>query len=411
MEINTYYILIKNKTLLCFLLIFLITSVQALADSIPMLNNATGEPAYGVGYSVQQTSGGGYIIVGSKYSNEPKFLSKMVWLIKTDANGDLVWDRIFGGSRNDIGYSVQQTTDGGYILVGSTESFGAGGSDLWLIKTDASGNEAWNKTFGGARYDWGHSVQQTNDGGYIMTGTMYSYNSSHLSQMVWLMKTDANGDLVWSRIFGGPRNDWGNSVQQTSDGGYIVVGATRSYGQGGNSAVWLIKTDANGDEAWERAFNGPDDTVGYSVQQTSDGGYIVAGSRVPYGGLIGEIWLIKTNANGNRVWDKTFGGSGEDVGKSVQQTNDGGYIMAGNLGSQSGGIQYIRLIKTDANGNKVWDKSFGESGWNEGKSVQQTNDGGYIVTGSTASYSARNSALWLIKTDPDGNEVWDKILR
>jgi hypothetical protein len=334
----------------------------------------------------------------------------MVWLIKTDANGNKIWDRIFGGSHNDIGYSVQQTKDGGYILTGSTESFGAGSEDLWLIKTDANGNEIWNKTFGGPRDDWGRFVQQTADGGYIITGSMYSYNTAHLSQMVWLIKIDANGNEVWDRIFGGPRDDWGYSVQQTNDGGYIITGATKSFGENSNSALWLIRTDANGNEIWDRIFGGPGNNVGFSVQQINDGGFITLGSKESYVPGIEVIWLIKTDATGAKVWDKTFSGSVDDVGKSVQQTIDGGYISAGSKGSSSGGSQDLWLIKTEGYGNEIWDKSFDGSGWNEGKSVQQTNDRGYIISGSAYSYisGSKNSVVWLIKTDPNGNKIWDK---
>ena len=169
-----------DKIRLCFCSYLLYCAHDSFADETPISNKTSGGPGYGgVGYSVQQTVDGGYIIGGTKYSYEPEYLSQMVWLIKTDANGNKVWDRIFGGSHNDIGYSVQQTMDGGYVLTGSTESFGAGGKDLWLIKTDDNGNEIWNKTFGGPRNDWGRSVQQTSDGGYIITGSMYSYNATH----------------------------------------------------------------------------------------------------------------------------------------------------------------------------------------------------------------------------------------
>ncbi len=384
--------------------------MPSFAADISTLNKTAGGPAYGVGYSVQQTEDGGYVIAGTKYSYEPALLSQIVWLIKTNTNGNKVWDRIFGGPQSDIGYSVQQTSDGEYIIAGSTESFGAGGEDAWLIKADADGNEVWNKTFGGSRSDWARSAQQTSDGGYIATGSMYSYNAAHLSQMVWLIKTDANGNEVWNKIFGGPRDDWGNFVQQTSDSGYIITGATKSYGEGGKNALWLIKTDAGGNEAWDRTFSGPRGAIGYSVQQTRDGGYIVAGSKIPYGGGTGEIWLIKTDADGNEIWDKTLGGSGDDVGKSVQQTRDGGYIVIGSKASSGGGSQNAWLIKLDDKGNEIWDRMFGTSGWNEGKSVQQTNDGGYILAGSTYSYGSggKSSVVWLIKIDEKGNKIWDR---
>jgi len=399
-----------DKILLCVLSLCILFSIPAFAADTSILNQTSSGPAYGVGYSVQQTEDGGYVIAGTKYSYEPALLSQIVWLIRTDTNGYKVWDRIFGGPQSDVGYFVQQTSDRGYIIAGSTESFGAGGKDAWLIKTDADGNEVWNKTFGGSRNDWARSAQQTSDGGYIVTGSMYSYNAAHLSQMVWLIKTDANGNEVWDKIFGGPLDDWGNFVQQTSDGGYIITGATKSYGEGGNSALWLIKTDSGGNEAWDRTFSGPRDAIGYSVQQTRDGGYIVSGSKIPYSGGTGEIWLIKTDADGNKTWDKTFEGSGDDVGKSVLQTRDGGYIVIGSKASSGGGSQSVWLIKIDDKGNVMWDRTFGESGWNEGKSVQQTSDGGYIITGSTYPYGSggKGSIVWLIKADGKGYKIWDR---
>jgi hypothetical protein len=399
-----------DKICLCICLLFAALVLPTLAAGVTSLNETSGGTGYGIGYSIKQTTDDGYVIAGSKYSFEPNYLSQMVWLIKTDADGNRVWDRIFGGPRNDIGYSVQQSVDGGYIIAGSTESFGSGGKDLWLIETDDKGKEIWNKTFGGSSDDWGHSVQQTNDGGYIIAGSMYSYNRAHLSQMVWLIKTDANGNEVWNKIFGGPRDDWGYSVQQTNDGGYIIVGATKSFGENDNSALWLIKTDPNGNEIWDRTFSGPADAVGYSVQQTNDGGYIIAGSRESVTNGIELLWLIKTDENGLKVWDKTFSGLEDDVGNSIQQTSDGEYIVTGSKETPGGGNQDLWLIKVDAGGNEIWDKSFDGSGWNEGKSVQQTKDGGYILAGSNYSYNQRdkNSVVWLIKTNSNGNGVWDK---
>jgi len=230
--------------------------------------------------------------------------------------------------------------------------------------------------------------------------------------MVWLIKADANGEKVWDKIFGGSKDDWGNSVQQTSDGGYIITGATKSHGEDGRNALWLIKTDVKGDESWDKIYGRSDDTIGYSVQQTNDGGYIIAGSKLTYAERYGEIWLIKTDFNGNTTWDKNFGGLGDDVGKSVQQTRDGGYIIVGSKAKAGGGTLDVLLTRVDASGDEEWEKTFGGSGWNEGKAVQQTVDGGYIITGSTHPYGVdhKGNAVWLIKTDSNGNKAWDKTI-
>ena len=234
--------------------------------------------------------------------------------------------------------------------------------------------EEWSKVIGVGR---GHSVQQTTDDGYVIT-------TAHGS----LIKTDSNGNVEWTKTFGGSCN-CGNSVQQTSDGGYVIGG--------GGSDVCLIKTDSNGNEEWNKTFGGSDKDEGYSVQQTTDGGYVIAGYTSSYGdGYDADIWLIKTDSNGNEEWNKTFGGWYKDGGISGQQTTDQGYIIAG-VTQLCSTCQYdILLIKTDSNGNEEWNKTFGGSNMDFGSSVQQTTDGGYIIAGYTMSYGSGLN-VWLIK--------------
>jgi hypothetical protein len=352
-------------------------------------------------YYVAQTSDGGYIIAGNTKSFGAG--DRDAWLIKTDSNGNEEWNRTFGGNKEDNAMSVAQTRDEGYIIGGYTNNFGAGGADIWLIKTDGDGNEEWNKTFGGKDPDLGgRRVIETNDG-YVIVGITQSYGAGYKD--AWLIKTDENGNEEWNRTFGGWETEYGDYVIQASDGGYVITGFTTSYGAGSWDA-WLIKTDSNGNEEWNRTYGGWDIDWGYCVIQTSDGGYAITGGTISYTpGEWEDLWLIKTDSNGNEEWVKIFGSSDGEGGNSVIQTNDGGYLIAGATYSYGSGIStYLGvetdawLIKTDSNGNEEWNKTFGERGRDTAECVIQANDGSYIIAGSNAPHGTfEYSDAWLIK--------------
>ena len=338
----------------------------------------------GSALSVQQTIDGGYITVG--YLDNLNNGDRLIYMVKTDGNGNEQWAQTFGGTNYDSGNSVQQTTDGGYIICGWTYSFGNVNGDVYLIKTDGNGTEQWHQTFSGTTFAYGASVQQTIDGGYIITGRADSD--------VFLLKTDGNGQEQWNQTFGGTNYDSGNSVQQTTDGGYIICGGTSSFGNGG-SDVYLIKTDGNGQEQWNQTFGGLDNESGVSVQQTSDGGYIIK-KNIENWDTIQSVFLIKTDDNGNLQWEEAVSGLGTERGGAVRQTTDGGYVVIGSFVDQNWGTESTHLLKTDANGNQLWDKTY--EGGRLGTSLELTDDGGYIITGLSSIYS-----FYLIKTDGSGN--------
>ena len=350
------------------------------------------------GNSVQQTTDGGYVIAGSSASAGAG--SYDVYIVKTSASGDTVWTGTCGDTNEDGGNSVRQTSDGGYIITGYTGSFGAGGHDVYLVKTNASGDTLWTRTYGGTGGDEGNSVQQTADGGYIIAGYTWSFGAG--SADVYLVKTSALGDTLWTRAYGGTKDDEGCSVRQTADGGYIIAGFTASLGAGSQD-VYLIKTNAQGDTVWTRTYGGTNGDMGNSVSQTSDGGYIITGYTKSFGAGYEDVYLIKTDASGDTVWTRTYGGTNSDEGSSVQQTADGGYIVAGCTRSFGAGNYDVYLIKTNGHGDTLWTRAYGGTGIDWGNSVQQTSDGGYIITGYTHSFGAGHEDVYLIKTDANGN--------
>jgi hypothetical protein len=340
-------------------------------------------------WSVLQTDDGGYVTAG--YTESYGAGDNDVWLIKTDSFGKEEWNKTYGGMYDDYGFSIQQTNNRGFIITGYTECSNGGKFDVWLIKTDFFGVEEWNTTFGGVESDVAWDVQQTSDGGYVIVGETESYGNGN--DDVWLIKTNISGNLEWNQTFGGTNEDVGNSVIQTDDGGYIIAGYTSSSGAGSKD-VWLIKTNETGVEQWKKTIGGPKSEIAHAVAQTSDEGFIITGYTESYGDDHQDAWLIKTDGKGNEQWNKTFGGKAFDSGYSVIETNDGGYLLSGFISEVK---EDFLLLKTDSKGNEQWNKKFGGTDVDVSRSVKQTVDGGYITAGYTKSYGEGKSDFWLIK--------------
>ena len=356
------------------------------------------------GYSVVQTSDGGFIIAGYTYSFGAG--GSDVYLVKTDANGNQIWQKTYGGTNNDFGEAVVQTSDGGFAIAGITESFGAGARDVYLVKTDASGNLVWQKTYGGTSYDYGGSVVQTSDGGFIIAGYTNSFGAGGTD--VFLVKTDVSGNLVWQKTYGGTNYDYGYCVVRTSDSGFVVAGYTNSFGAG-DSDVYLVKTDASGNQVWQKTYGGTNAEYSFSVVQTSDSGFVISGRTSSFGAGGSDVYLVKTDASGNQVWQKTYGGTNAEYGECVVQTNDSGFVVAGYTYSFGAGGSDVYLVKTDASGNQVWQKTYGGTNAEYGRSVVQTNDSGFVVAGYTFSFGVGGGDLYLVKTDAtSGIQLWQK---
>jgi len=337
-------------------------------------NKTYGGAAAEVAHSVVQLPGqyGGYVLAGTTFSFGAG--AGDFWLVKINPAGNTEWSKTYGGANSEeAAWSVVWTSDGGYALAGYTLF---GNMNTWLVKTDSNGNMQWNKTYGAPNHNWAASMVQTFDGGYALLGSIMTLPGTPDFRLV---KTDSNGNMQWSKTYGTLYGfDYGFSVVQTGDGGYAIAGSGFAN---------LVKTDANGTLLWSQSYGGAAD----SLVVTSDGGYALAGS---FGG---DFWLVKTDSNGNMQWNKTYGGAGDEKAHSVVRTFDGGYALAGYTYSYGAGSSDFWLVKTDSNGNIEWSRPYGGTGSEEAWSVIQTSDGGYALAGYTYSYGAGSSDFWLVK--------------
>ena len=348
---------------------------------------------YGHGETVQ-TSDGGYALSGTTNSSGTGGLD--FWLIKTDAIGNMEWNKTYGWPIDEVCDDMCQTSDGGYALLGQTNSSGAGNADFWLVKTDADGNMQWNKTYGGSSDEIGYSVIQTDDDGYALAGNTKSFGAGDWD--FWLVKTDTNGNMEWNMTYGGAEVETDASVVQTGDGGYAFAGCTKSFGAGGFD-FWLGKMDANGSLQWSKTYGDSGDDRGWFLVQTNDGGYLMTGYTTSFSSLP-RAYLVKTDATGNMQWNNTYGEFYE-IGTHGIQTMDGGYAITGySYVSPTNG--YFLLIKTDENGDSQWKKTYGGPDAEEGWSIIQTSDKGYALTGGTDSFGVGGKDFWFIKVDEFG---------
>lgn len=306
-------------------------------------------------YSIQQTNDEGFIIAGSGYSD--------YLVIKTDGQGETEWYKYLGGSGSEAAYSIRQTIDGGYIVAGETSSSGGditfnhGARDIWVVKLDPDGEIEWQKTYGGTVDEKANSIQLTADNGYIIAGQTLSSDGDVTDNSgvhdFWILKIDSVGDILWQNTYGGSSFEEALGIRELKDGGFIAVGYSASNDldvsiNNGKQDVWIIRLDNAGQLVWEKSFGGSKDEIGFSVDQTSDDGFIIgSASNSPNDGDVSgnhgqwDYWIIKLDPDGDLEWQQSYGGSNYDVGRSIQQTNDEGYVMAGYGSSTDGDIGHI----------------------------------------------------------------------
>jgi uncharacterized delta-60 repeat protein len=349
-------------------------------------------------FYIQQTSDGGYIAAG--YTASAGAGISDLWLLKLSLAGVIEWQYAYGGSGDDVAYAVQETSDEGYIIAGYTYSFGAGESDYWVLKLTSEGDVEWQFTYGGIGDDTAYSIQETSDEGYIVAGYMHLFGVQ--TSDIWILKLTSDGDIEWQNIYGGTGDDTAYSIQETSDGGYIVAGSTQYLGAIDDD-FWILKLTSAGFMEWQRIYGGYGDDVAYSIQETSDEGYIVAGDTNSFGNKESEFWVLKLTSIGDIEWENIYGGSDNDYLNCIQETSDGGYIVTGYTDSFGAGESDILVLKLSSTGNIEWQRAYGGSEEDVAYFIQETSDEGYIAAGYTDSFGAGGSDFLLLKLFSDGD--------
>ncbi len=345
--------------------------------------------------AVKQTGDGGFILAG-----RTNFSSNDVdaWLVKTDANGNSQWTRMLGGSMTEVAWDVVTRSQGGYAMVGETHSFGAGNDDVYFATYSAEGVPQNISYWGGSMNDNGYSLEQTSDGGFVIGGMTNSFGGG--ASDMWLVKCDAAGALQWAQDYGGSGYDICYAITQTPDGGYALAGYTSSYGAGSVDA-WLVRTNSNGQVLWSRTYGYAGEDVAYDMIKTSDGGFALAGYTQNDGDGERDMYVVKTDGNGTVQWIQSFGGQYDDICYSIRQTSDGGYVIAGKSDSYGWGGSDFWIMRLSSTGNSLWNRTFGGTNSEVGESVAVTSDGGFVLGGRTLSFGAVDWDMWLVRTGPD----------
>lgn len=396
------------------------TTTSGLVASVKTFGGSKNDSAQ----EIVSTNDGGYAILGFTQSKDGDITDKQddsfdFWVLKFNQENEIQWNKTYGGTGDDKGQDIIQTLDGGYALIGSSfsndedVSGNQGQNDFWLTKLDASGNISWQKSYGYQGADYGISVIQTNDSGYLLSGVIdvtasggegnTSKNSNkHAGGDYWAIKTDATGTIEWSKYYGGLFTDTPESVVQTADNGYIIVGGSDSQDTDISSNIgsydfWVIKISETGTLVWEKNYGGDEIDEAWSIVKSGDGNFLIAGdtrsNNVDVSSSIGaaDLWLIKISPSGELLWEKTIGGTGFDVARDISATQDGGFLLAGSSRSndvdisENKGQNDALAIKVDSNGNIEWEATIGGTNIDFAYGITELNNKKVVVIGDTTS--------------------------
>jgi len=360
-------------------------------------SEAIGGPQPDEALYCKPTTDGGYVSVG--WTKSFGAGNWDLYLVKTNADGSLQWTKTYGGPGDEVDCSIEQTADGGYIIASRSNSFSAISSDIYLVKTDGSGNLVWSKTYGGADWEEGHSIIITTDG-YLHVGYTKSFGAGE--EDIYVMKNDLNGNIMWAKTYGGAGFDLGHKIKLDADGNILIAGGSNSFSEAHDWDYYLLKLDLNGNTLWGKTFGGWKNDIGWDVVTYSNG-YFLAGLSESNSAGENDLCIIKVDTQGNLIWSKLYGGVSNDGAYSISKTNDGALFVVGETESFGNGEEDICAMKIDTNGNIMWAKTYGGEGEDGSQYGQPTADGGFIISGYTESFGAGDWDFYIIKTDENGD--------